>query len=76
MDIIGISDKRFDTFKEENYKNYKAIPPSKLKEYDFDYILFTMKLYKNIETGLRERGIVQTALPLIKKDRKYILRVN
>lgn len=76
FDIVGVSDKRFETFKEEKYKDFKTIPPSELKNYDFDYILFTMKLYKNIESSLRSAGINQKALPLIKKDRKYILRVK
>ena len=76
LNIIGISDKRFETFKEVSFKNYKAIPPSELKNHDFDYILFTMKLYKNIETALKKQGIEQKTLPLIKKDRKYILRTN
>lgn len=76
LNIIGISDKRFEMFREESFKGYKAIPPSELKNYNFDYILFTMKLYKNIETGLKKQEIYQKTLPLIKKDRKYIMRVS
>lgn len=76
INIIGISDKKFETFKEDEFKGYKAFPPSDLKKQNFDYILFTMKLYKNIEVSLRKQGIVQKALPLIKNDRKYILRIE
>ena len=76
LNIVGISDKRFENFDENTYKGYKAIKPNELKNTEFDYILFTMKLYKNIETGLRKQGITQKSLPLIKKDRKYVIRVS
>jgi len=76
LNIIGVSDRRFEMSGEESFNGYIAIPPSKLKEQEFDYILFTMKLYKNIEKSLKKDGITQKTLPLIKRDRKYILRVG
>lgn len=76
LNIVGISDKRFENFKEDKFKGYKTIPPSELKKYEFDYILFTMKLYKNIEMSLKNAGITQKTLSIIKKDRKYILRTK
>ena len=76
LNIIGIADKRFESFNEESFKGYKAIKPCELKNYEFDYILFTMKLYKKIETSLKQQGVKQKTLSLIKSDRKYALRTG
>ena len=43
LNIVGISDKKFEVSKEENISRYNALTPDELKEYDFDVILVLLK---------------------------------
>lgn len=42
LNIVGISDKRFETSKETNPSKYLALAPDELKEFDFDIILVAL----------------------------------
>lgn len=75
FDIVGIADKRFETSEEKEVLGYKAIKPSELNSVDCDVILFTMKLYKNIEKVLKQKGINKKCLTLVKTSNKYAMRV-
>jgi len=74
LNIIGIADKRFERTNETEFYNLKAIRPDELKNYDFDTILFSLKLYKNIAESLKKQGINKKMLSLIKKSFKYAVR--
>ena len=74
FNIMGISDKRFERTEENEFRGYKAIRPDKLKEVDFDVILFTPKLYKKIEKSLKQSGIKQKTYPLTRQSSKYAVR--
>lgn len=50
LNIVAVADK---SFKEEGkFESYKAIPPEKIKEEDFDVILIMIQRYKIIESFL------------------------
>ena len=42
LNIVAISDKKFETNKATNFTNYVALAPNELKEYDFDVILVAL----------------------------------
>jgi len=76
FNFIGISDKKFETVDRnlENYKGLKVIKPAEIKNYDFDIVLFTLKLYKKIAKSFKNQGIKKKMLPIIKRNNKYIVR--
>ena len=74
LNVIGISDKRFENSNEQSFFNYKTIKPSELKNYNFDTILYTLKLYKNISKSLQKSGIKQKGCSLVKHSNKYEVR--
>ena len=75
LNIIGISDKKFERTDEKEFMGIKAVKPSELKNTDFDTILFTLKLYSKIESSLKTSGINKKMYSLIKKDNKYPIRL-
>lgn len=42
LNIVGICDKKFETFKEDDYFDYKLLAPNDLKIFDFDVILVSI----------------------------------
>ena len=74
FNITGISDKRFENTEENLFYNIKTIPPGKLKEYDFDVILFTLMLYKNVSASLAKNGVNKKSISLVKRSNKYITK--
>ena len=74
INIVGISDIRFQQSNEQDFCGIKTIKPSLLNNKDFDTILFTMKLYRKAEKSLKEQGIKAKMCSVIKKDFKYSVR--
>ena len=46
LNIIGVSDKRFEGFNEEKYFEIKTYKPDEIKDLDFDILLVALKNYK------------------------------
>lgn len=67
LNIIGISDKRFESENVSNFRGLKTFKPDEIKNLDIDYILLSMKEY----TKLTRSFIIQypkiKILPLFKK---------
>ena len=42
LNIVGISDKKFETSKDSNPTSYLALAPDELKDFDFDVILVAL----------------------------------
>ena len=42
LNIVAISDKKFETNKDANFTEYTPIEPNELKEYDYDLILVAL----------------------------------
>lgn len=42
LNIVGISDKKFETSKDANFTTYKSLTPKELKEFDYDLILIAL----------------------------------
>jgi glycosyltransferase involved in cell wall biosynthesis len=74
LNIIAISDKRFERTGEKEFFGIKTIKPSELKNTDFNAVVFTLKLYKKIEKSLKTSGINKKMYSIIKKDNKYPVR--
>lgn len=72
LNIIGISDKKFETEKEQEFYGIKTISPNKINELDFDIVLFTLKEYKKIANILKQNGCDKQMLSIIKKTRFVI----
>ena len=75
LNVVGISDRRFENSEDEYFNNIKIIKPEDIANVDFDVILFALKEYKKIEKSLKEKGINKKCYSLIKSSIKYALRV-
>lgn len=74
LNIIGISDKRFERTNEAEFLGYKAIKPDDINKADFDCVLVTLKLFDRIKASLKQSGVNKKMYSIIKKDFKYIIR--
>jgi len=74
LNIVGISDKKYESSEEESFNGYKTIKPSELNNTNFDILIFTMKLYKTIEKSLNKQGISQYKLSLVPSSNKFPIR--
>ena len=74
FNIVGIADRRFETSGEQEFLGYKTIKPTELNSIDCEVILFTMKLFKQIEKTLKEKGIRAKMATIIKTSNKYFVR--
>ena len=74
LNIVGISDKKFEKDNSDIWHNIKTINPQKIKEIDFDIILFTLKEHANIERYFKEQNICTQTGSLIKKDKKFAIK--
>lgn len=74
IDIIGISDRRYEDDSDGDFHGIKKIKPSEIKNCDFDAILFTMKLYEKIAKSFQKDGINKKMLSVVKKSCKYPVR--
>lgn len=71
FNIIGISDKKFETEKDDLFLNkYKKIRPSKIPDLNVDYILVTTLKSKNIIKALQRNDI--KIIPLIYENLKVL----
>lgn len=68
LNIIGISDKKFEVSKGENPSKYVPLVPEELKDYDFDIILVTLKNDEKICDYLEYQLLMNT-----KNEDKIIL---
>ena len=73
LNIVGISDKKFENSSEEDFYGYRAFAPNEIKDLDVDIILFTMKEYKKIANILKTNGVTKKMLPAINKSR-YVIK--
>ena len=73
FNIIGIADRKFNNDSEEFF-GIKTISPENLNQYQFDTIIFTMKLYENIAKSLKSNGINKEMVTIIKKSYLYPMR--
>lgn len=74
FNIVGIADRRFETSGEQEFLGYKTIKPTELNSIDCEVILFTMKLFKQIEKTLKEKGLKAKMSTIIKTSHKYFVR--
>ncbi len=82
LNIIAISDKRFEEERPHEFYNLKCIKPEELKVLDFDIILISNYQYANLYNILTKELLINTenenkkVLPLIKKDLSSIIKCN
>ena len=74
LNIIGISDRRFEDSNETECFGYKAVKPSEIRNADFDVIIFTMKLYEKIAQSFKSQGINKKMYSIVVKSGKYPVR--
>lgn len=74
LNIIGISDRRFEDSNETECFGYKTVKPSEIKNANFDVIIFTMKLYEKIAQSFKRQGINKKMYSIIVKSCKYPVR--
>ena len=74
INIIGVSDRKFEDDSEGEFCEIKKIKPSEMKTLDYDAILFTMKLYEKIAKSFKKEGINKKMLSIVKKSFKYPVR--
>ena len=77
LDIIGISDKRFEEEKPEEWQGYKTYCPDEIKELNPDYVMVTTKFYVSIIKDLYYNKLKDTDIkiaPLVKKPFITILK--
>lgn len=70
LNIIGISDRRFEYEDEETFLGYKTVEPDKIKELKPDYVLVATKFFLNVIDDLDENVLHGSKIkikPLIKK---------
>lgn len=69
FNIVGISDKKFETTNNTEFYGLKTFTPDNLKTLDYDVILFTLKEYKKIKNILKKSGCKKKMLSIIRKSR-------
>lgn len=74
LNIIGISDKKFENSDETSLNGIPIIKPSKLIETEFDTLLFTLKLYEKLKIIFKQQGLNKDMHSLIKSSKKYVIR--
>lgn len=80
LNIVGISDKRFEEERPHEFYDLNCIKPEELKEFECDLILISnyqyVNLYNFLTKDLLKNGKNEhtTVLPLIKKDLSSILK--
>jgi len=74
LNIIGISDLKFEKNSISGFNNLKTIKPSEINKYDFDVILFSMLTYEKPLNVLRKNGVNQQYESLVCKTLKYPIR--
>ena len=74
LNIVGISDKRFEGFNEEKYFEIKTYKPYEIKDLDFDILLVALKNYKFMKSILKKNGCNKKIVSIINKS-KYVLGV-
>ena len=74
LNIVGISDKRFEGFNEEKYFEIKTYKPDEIKDLDFDILLVALKNYKFMKSILKKNGCNKKIVSIINKS-KYVLGV-
>ena len=72
LDIIGVSDKKFEKDKsEDTFIGYKAIPPEEITKYNPDYVVMTTKYYVKL-INILEKGVLYKSgikiIPFAKKS--------
>ncbi len=68
LNIVGISDKKFEVSKEENPSKYPALTPEELKDSDFDVILVLLKNDKKLCDYIEYELLINT-----KNENKTVL---
>lgn len=72
LNIVGISDKKFETSKEANFTVYKPLTPSELKEFDYDAIIMALfddtkvRNYLEFELLFNTQNEDKLIIPIIK----------
>lgn len=77
FNVSGISDLRYETSKQETYKNFKCILPSNLKNAKIDYIIISSPNPDFIKNYLQKNNIVKKSvkvLPLYKERRHFFTK--
>ena len=72
LNVVAISDKKFENITDYNFYGIKTIPPNKIKDIDFDIVLFTLKEYKKIANILKNNGCNKKMFSIIKNSRFVI----
>ena len=81
LNIVGISDIKFDTDKSLNKTNYNALAPDELKTYDFDVLVIALRNYYNIMKILDDKTFNDSKnknvkiIPLIYPTLNYLFKL-
>ncbi len=77
LNIIGISDLRFEQGNEDYYKNYKTIKPSNIKNLDVDVIIVTLVNYPSVKQFLinNTKALIEWVSPSL-EDKKRVVNKN
>ena len=68
LDIIYISDKKFEKQEINTFEGIKTLKPHEIKDKEFDYILITNEYSKQILDFLSEEGILKDKIKLVFKE--------
>lgn len=72
LNIVGISDKKFENSEGKYFYNIKTISPKNINALDFDIVIFTLKEYKEIASILKRNGCNKKMHSIIRKTRFVI----
>ena len=73
LDIVGISDKKFEVSKDENPSEYLPLTPEELKTFDFDIVFVLLKNdeklcdYIEYQLLMNTKNENKTVIPMLKK---------
>lgn len=76
FNITGVSDLRYETSPEVEYKGFQVIKPSDLNRAECDYILIASPNYSNIERFLSSLDVEAKILPLYTEPRRVNVKEN
>lgn len=71
LNVIAISDKKFENMEESEFLGYKTCSPDKIKDLNPDYVIITTKFYINIFEYLNDDLLKGTKIkikPLVRKS--------
>ena len=73
FNIVGISDKKYEKVEDSIFYSIKPIPFEKIKDFDYDVILFTLKMHKKVKKSLKKMGIKKPMYSSIAKNFWYCI---